>query len=48
MHPITCHEIIRSEHRAEIDRISRQDRELWPRQDHPTRRRGRRRTWSRP
>jgi hypothetical protein len=48
MHPITCHEIIRTDHRAEIDRIERQEREPWPRHERQTRRWGRRRTWSRP
>jgi hypothetical protein len=43
MHPITCHEIIRAEHRAQIDRISRGRREPWPRRDRPTRRWGGRR-----
>jgi hypothetical protein len=42
MHPITCHEIIRAEHRAQVELIDQQRREAWPRRDRPTRRWGRR------
>ena len=38
MHPITCHEIIRTEHRAQIERTTGQRQEPWPRHDRLTRR----------